>query len=146
MDIVVCNREQVERGLRIGKPFILVSITDPGAPPVDLPLDPLRLAVLRLAFDDARPGDQPPDEEQTLRLMTAKDSRAIWNFVSDLRDVETLIVHCGAGWSRSAAVGAAVAYVFDDEAEKFFRDLSPNEYVFRLMLRTVPSRLRQRGR
>jgi hypothetical protein len=93
--------------------------------------------ILRLAFDDARPGEQPPETGQAFGLMTEPDARSIWEFVFGLRGDDTLIVQCEAGWSRSAAVAAAIAHVLDDDAERFFRDRSPNAHVFRMMLRNV---------
>jgi predicted protein tyrosine phosphatase len=97
--------------------------------------------VLRLAFDDAKPGDQPPDEGQALRLMTEQDAWAVWAFVAKHRDACTIIVQCEAGWSRSAAIAAAIAHIENDEALRFFRAYSPNEYIFRLMLRALPGNL-----
>src|SRR5207248_2478358 len=104
MNIVVASRARVERGRLPKRPFALVSITDPGSSPAAISPTPRLRGILRLAFDDARPGDQPPDERQALRLMTPLDSRAIWDFVTDQRDADTLVVQCEAGWSRSPAV------------------------------------------
>src|SRR5215213_1485161 len=101
MDIVVADRERVERGIRLRREWALVSISDPDRPHAVLPLDLLRTGVLRLQFDDAAPGDAPLDQRQPLRLFTAADARAVWSFVSERKGrVDTLVVQCEAGWSR----------------------------------------------
>jgi predicted protein tyrosine phosphatase len=145
MEILVANREQIERGLRMKRAWALVSVSDPDRPQPALPLDPLRTGVLRLQFDDAEPGDRALDKDQPLRLFTAADARAVWAFLSIQRTrARCLVVQCEAGWSRSPAMAAAISLALGEDASRFFRDYTPNVFIFRRMLETMPAPL-QRG-
>ena len=135
MDIVVANRQRVEQGIRLRRSWALVSISDPDRQHAVLPLALLQTGVLRLQFDDAAPGDAPLDRRQPLRQFTAADARAVWSFVSErMGRVDTLVVQCEAGWSRSPAIAAAISLSIGEDASRFFRDYGPNVHVFRRML------------
>jgi protein-tyrosine phosphatase len=55
-------------------------------------------------------------------------------------EIERIIVHCDAGVSRSAAVGAALARAFSgDDAEFFAGRYRPNVRVYRTLLETAPT-------
>ncbi len=128
--------------MRIRRAWALVSISDPDRPQPVLPLDPLRNGVLRLQFDDAKPGDAPLDQRQPLRLFTTADAHAVWSFISErMGRVDTLVVQCEAGWSRSPAIAAAISFSIGEDASRFFRDYGPNVHVFRTMMLTLPPRM-----
>jgi predicted protein tyrosine phosphatase len=124
-------------------PYGLVSITDPDAPEAKLQPDPLRVAVLRLAFHDFT---QTPEEFEA-RMAEAEDQPGEWMLpsavhaqaiVGFLRSVapkiEKLVIHCEAGVSRSAAVGAALAHCLRQPDEQFFIRSHPNHRVRRLVI------------
>jgi predicted protein tyrosine phosphatase len=146
MEILVANREQIARGLRMTRAWALVSVSDPGRPQPALPLDPLRTGVLRLQFDDAEPGDVALDKDVPLRLFAAEDARAVWAFLSIQRTrARCLVVQCEAGWSRSAAIAAAISYALGEDASRFFQNYTPNVFVFRQMLSAMLRHLRWGG-
>ena len=65
---------------------------------------PSILDILWLKFDDVGPDDP--------HCIKPEDTRQIAEFVyRHANDVEQILVHCEAGVSRSAGVGAAIAYV-----------------------------------
>lgn len=90
--------------------------------------------VLSLQFDDIEPGDY---EEKYFVLMTKEDAKKIADFVNLLRhDVNTIIVHCDAGFSRSAGVCAAIMKAITGDDTKIFNNkkFGPNMYCYRLVL------------
>jgi predicted protein tyrosine phosphatase len=71
--------------------------------------------------------------------MTRDNARAIWDFVLRYRDhVETIVVHCEQGMSRSPAVAAAICRALGGDDGQFFQQYSPNQYVYGLLLETIP--------
>lgn len=72
--------------------------------------------------------------------ITVEDSERLARFIKEMTkrdDIERLIVHCGAGQSRSAGVAAAISkYLFNDD-ERFFREKTPNRRCYRLVLEAL---------
>jgi predicted protein tyrosine phosphatase len=90
-------------------------------------LEANRVAVLQLAFlDRTRDG---PD------LFTEAMADEVLDFVAAHADaIETLMVHCEAGWSRSPAVAAAVTEAFlGGDAAEFMARYAPNHRVLTLL-------------
>lgn len=82
---------------------VCVSITDPDHP--DVPLSQRFAAILRLRFSDI---DQPSSlPEHT--LFNRSHARKLLNFLRRWSHVDTLVVHCRAGLSRSPAIAIAIA-------------------------------------
>ena len=80
--------------------------------------------VLHLHFADT-------DDETFPGAMSTTDAKAICKFIESLdEDVESIYVHCQAGQSRSAEVGAALVSIFGGSSTKFFHCLTPNMYVY----------------
>ena len=134
MDFIVTDREGIERGLLIRRPYALISICDPRKRSPRLRTSGLCRGVLRLRFHDSIPveGLTLPD---TIKLMTTRQAGAIWRFVRQHQDeIRTLVVHCEAGMSRSPAVAAAICRGLGGDDARFFRDLQPNLHVYRLVL------------
>ncbi len=89
-------------------------------------------AVLTLKFDDII---RPVEGAQ---IFTEEMAKQIIRFIRKYKDVETLLIHCYAGQSRSRAVGAfAVKYLGGDNSV-YFKKYNPNEYVYELLLQTLP--------
>ena len=79
---------------------------------------------LTLIFDDI-----DRDVEGAV-LFTDEQADSIISFIDRNRDVDSLLVHCYGGQSRSRAVGAfAMRYLGQDESV-FFEDGDPNPYVY----------------
>jgi predicted protein tyrosine phosphatase len=73
--------------------------------------------------------------------MTEAHANAIWDFVDEhCSEVQTLIVHCNAGHSRSPAVAAAICKVLGGKDRRFFRGKEPNMHVYGLMVRVGKAR------
>ncbi len=66
----------------------------------------------------------------------------IVNFVNNFNEIDTIIVHCDAGQSRSAGVAAAIAKFFNGDDEQFFSGggmygsprYTPNRLAYRKVL------------
>ena len=75
-----------------------------------------------------------------VKLFDEEDAKKIKKFVDNMnkrRDVQTLIIHCAAGVSRSPAVAAAISqYLFGKEGN-FFETQVPNKYVYEKLLKEL---------
>jgi len=145
MKIIVASRESVcgiIKRLQTDEPdnkVIVISITDPNSKPVNLPL--MGFDVLRLNFhdlDQTYPG-------HAIILFNTDMAHQIRNFVEERLDWVknshrawddlTILVHCEAGISRSAAVAGALSKHFLGDDSKFFRTpYLPNRMVYRTLL------------
>ena len=98
---VILSRTQVET-YRPSGAEVCISISDPKTSPAQLSSG--FRDVLHLAFNDiASPTSMPSDV-----LFGPEHCRAILDFLARWPDVERIVVHCGAGQSRSPAVAIAV--------------------------------------
>lgn len=85
--------------------------------------------VLTLYFDDV------VRKVDGMTLFTIEMAHDIIEYVKNNRKVETMIVHCYAGQSRSRAVAASIAKHMGGDYQKYFRTGTPNQYVFDMMER-----------
>ncbi len=80
--------------------------------------------VLTLYFDDVvRP-------VEGLSCFSEADAEEILDFVDAQRSVDTLLIHCYAGESRSRAVAAFVVKYLGRDNGEYFRTGHPNELVY----------------
>jgi predicted protein tyrosine phosphatase len=114
-------------------PWATISITDPGSPPAKLHEDGGCQDVLRLEFWDLdRPALGYKDN-----LFTPEDARQIIRFAKKWAPkVDTIMTHCEAGISRSAAVAAFLSKVVLGEDGDYFTRAYPNRLVFRTLMKT----------
>ncbi len=115
---------------------VIISISDPNRTYEEEPFCSREngvTAILPLSFCDADgPGKdvyrRDVDEND---LMQDEDAMKIAQFVRANRD-KLIIVHCDAGFSRSAGVGAAIAKYFTGDANRFFgsADYEPNMWCY----------------
>lgn len=113
---------------------VIISITD-----IDKELNNLIVntnngikSVLQVQFDDYDQGEP--------NCITEKDAEKIAEFVKRTADkVDTVIVHCEAGISRSAGVAAAISkYLFNDDTAIFNnRQYCPNMTCYRYVLNAL---------
>lgn len=89
-------------------------------------------AVLTLKFDDII---RPVDGAQ---IFTEEMAEQIIHFIRKHKDVDTLLIHCYAGQSRSRAVGAFAVKFLGGDNSVYFKKYNPNEYVYELLLQTLP--------
>lgn len=83
--------------------------------------------VLTLYFDDIE------RELQDAVLFDREMAREIIHFIQKHEDVDTLLVHCYAGQSRSRAVGAFALKMLGQDNSEFFTEYHPNMYVYNLL-------------
>ena len=87
-------------------------------------------AVLTLQFDDIiRP-------VEGAALFTEEMAERIIRFIKANIKVDTLLIHCYAGQSRSRAVGAFAVWLLGGDNSAYFKNGSPNEYVYDLLVST----------
>ena len=129
-DLVATFEEEAKRTTP-NIPHAVISITSEDRE-VDFPPNPYRKALLRLRFhDEARP-------RNNYVTMSSLDAARVWSLVQKVQgEIDLLIIHCLAGFSRSPAIAAAideVLEVYDDN--RWFTNYSPNRHVYRTMLNT----------
>lgn len=88
-------------------------------------------AVLTLKFDDII---RPVDNAQ---LFTVEMAEQIIQFIRKYQYVDTLLIHCYAGQSRSRAVGAFAVWFLGGDNTVYFEKYNPNEYVYDTLMQTV---------
>lgn len=104
--------------------------TDPSDPHIKFTNDNNIKEILFMRFNDA--------ENEVEGGITYGEAHKISEFIrhiaKDRDDVQTLVVHCDAGESRSAGVAAAIAKKYFKDDEDFFRKYTPNMRCYRLVL------------
>jgi len=133
VEIIVLSRSMAEK-VKADVPHAFISITNPYSALADLQINDLTQGVLRLQFHDVEielPAEN--EDEMTLFPMTQEMAGQVIDFVKSVKDrIELLIVHCEAGQSRSAGVGAAVSKCFLGTDEQWFKlPFTPNSTCYR---------------
>lgn len=83
--------------------------------------------VLTLYFDDViRPVEGAV-------LFTEEMAKQIIAFIRRHKDVDSLLVHCYAGQSRSLAVGAFAVKMLGGDNSRYFTKGIPNQFVYELL-------------
>ncbi len=90
--------------------------------------------VLTLCFDDI------VREVDGAVLFTEDMALKIIDFILSHKAVDTLLVHCYGGRSRSRAVGAFAVKMLGSDNSAYFKNGSPNMYVYDLLENTWLSR------
>lgn len=80
--------------------------------------------VLTLMFDDI------VAEVEGAVLFNDEMSDQIIEFILAHKSVDTLLVHCYAGQSRSRAVGAFAVEMLGGDNSRYFEEGTPNQYIF----------------
>ena len=139
MNFVVAGRQEIESGIPVRTAYVVISITDPGSRPARIRQPAGFRDVLRLQFHDALPvkGFALP---ANIVLMNEDHARAIWRFFEQWQEaVETIVVHCEQGMSRSPAVAAAICNVLNGDGSQFFDEYVPNQYIYDLLIYVAES-------
>lgn len=108
-------------------PHVMISITEPDRI-IEFKENEFRKDILRLQFDDI---DIPTEPYQ---LFTKEQAIEIFEFFDKNKDIKDFVIHCYAGLSRSAAVCAALAKIYNGNDSWYFSKRIPNKYVYRTML------------
>lgn len=136
-NLVVCSRDQAV-GVTHDKPWAVISICNPGMDPVSFTCPNLK-GVLYLEFDDA------DRVQEGLTLFTMDHAKKVWDFVESLGEIDTLLVHCLMGLSRSPGIAAAIDKVLKGDDMHWFNERGPtgkvpNRRVYRCMLEVAHQR------
>ncbi len=133
MNIQVFNREAFEH-YRTDHSHIAISITDPNSKPAkfvnenDSLLDQLELQF----YDLDRDTGQFPYSRFTF---TEANASKILHFVVKYENaVDTILVHCEAGISRSSGIAGALSLIYNGDDQHFFSMYLPNILVYRTIL------------
>jgi len=143
MKIIVTDRDSIQRGIVVKSTYVVISIADPRVPKAKITRVSALKDILFLHFSDSSPlaGRILP---KNIKLMTRQHAVAIWKFVDQYKDqVGAIVVHCHQGMSRSPAIAAAIARYLGLDDKRFRTLLHPNEYIYQLMIDTMPSETSQ---
>ena len=124
--IVMSELMAIRTATELDKDTDIISITCTGDKDVEFVDNPHIKMVFRMKFNDVTQATDGLDAPKKDDFIGLKD------FVDSIKS-NVLIVHCGAGVSRSAATAAAISEYLD--IEHFFftnHNYSPNPLVYRL--------------
>lgn len=162
LSVAACSRRDIEdpgfTSLLSGSWFV-ISIYTPGSDPAEVAVNDACKGILLLCFDDLdRPsgfvsgreendGDSgEPGAVRSFREAVGRSpeyfreewAEEILSLVDGYgRNLDTLIVQCEAGVSRSAAIAAGLCVYTGKSDSRFFRDKVPNRFVYRTMIRAI---------
>lgn len=108
---------------------IIISITDVSDSDATFFINPNIRDILRLKFDDV--------ESDTPNHISREQAKRIIEFVSQhINDIDLILVHCGAGISRSAGVCAALMLIINGNDRDIFEcsKYCPNRTCYRYVL------------
>jgi len=143
--LIVRNRKQVETSNEVQDKHIIISIFTPGDSEPKVVTNDNTEALFFVPFHDL---DGEPSVATSLAfgpiiLFDNQMAQNIVNFVNNFSEINTIIVHCDAGQSRSAGVAAAIAKFFNGNDDQFFSGggmygsprYTPNRLAYRKVLK-----------
>jgi predicted protein tyrosine phosphatase len=134
MEFIITDREGIEKGVLVRSSYVVISIHDPNTQPPYVPEQPGLIDKLVLVFDDAEEVPDNPLPAQ-ITLMSREQAEQVHRFFEKHREeVQTVVVHCEGGVSRSPAVAAALCRALGGDDELFWQEYQPNRHVYRLLL------------
>jgi predicted protein tyrosine phosphatase len=110
MQVFVCNRKEAERLLPPCKPHAWISIATPGDPNAKVATNEHTKDVLRLSFSDLD-RDPGPSFREVYGEPVMFTSTMAHQIAAVANVHDTILIHCDAGVSRSAAVAEALRRV-----------------------------------
>lgn len=137
MNVVVMSQYDAEAyaAKKHTKSTIVISITSPGTYQAAIEPNSINgiVDILRLEFYDT------DRKNHSYQGITEADGVKIVDFVNKYKNdklINTIIVHCEAGQSRSSGVAAAILkYMFNDDFQIFGnRKYTPNRLCYRTVL------------
>jgi len=130
MKIIILNEDQVQN-YQLQLRHVNISVRSPGAPLIKLSHNIWRQDTLFLQFHDI---DGPIDNLAAVPF-SREQAQQIIDFFSHWRlIVDTFVINCEAGISRSSAIGAALCKIAGEDDSLFFKQYIPNRYVYRTIL------------
>lgn len=136
-NIIVTSRHHVSDIVRhCPDPHIVISITDNKSDFPEIDSTDKCLGILRLKFGDV--DDHKFADRMGVSLFNGEQAQAILGFVkAHYNDVETIIVNCDAGISRSSGVALAIHRIFNLRPEEISANpkFHPNFHVVNTLQR-----------
>ena len=128
MKILVFNEDAIKNYLTEDE-HVVISVRSPLSDIVELPNQDSRLRTLFMAFCDL---DSPL---RNYIIFKEKNAKEILDFVKFYENkVDTILVNCEAGISRSAGIAAALSKIYNCEDSYYFKKYLPNILVYRTIL------------
>lgn len=134
MKLVVMSRVEAEK-TTFSPNQAIISLFTPGDPPPKILGDPA--AVLQMAVMDVDPEAHGLGPEFKEAAFTRKQAIAAVEFVERNRNIETLVVHCDAGRSRSAGLAMAIALHQQVPNPVLKQEAGPNQWIKNLYLKAA---------
>jgi len=130
---LILSREGAER-YKVELPHVCISIRDPKTEKATLYPNLTRLDALYLDFWDVDREHSAIGIDEDV-VFNKKHAKEILDFfIKYAHQVDTFVINCEAGISRSAAVGAALAKIHGYDNLIFFKKFLPNSLVYGLLL------------
>lgn len=137
--VIMSYKEALEYGFSNNtEPYAVISIRDTisGGYALTFNKSGACKAALNITFDDIE--ETIYYEGKELHLFDRNDADKIVKFIRGLEElnIDKLVVHCHAGISRSAAVGASILKYYTGKDDEIFNSdmYAPNRWVYRKML------------
>jgi predicted protein tyrosine phosphatase len=124
---LILSREEAEN-YECPYEHVLISITDPKQDELNCPDNDLRKDILRLSFHDVQ------ENLGSYRKMSLEEAKQVVEFYLKHKDIGYYVIHCEAGVSRSAAIGAAITILEGDNPLRFWARHYPNGYMISAIL------------
>ena len=129
IDLIVTSREEIEDGIIVYDPYVVISIYDSDSVPARLIRGSGFIDAIFLEFDDT-----DPEHSFGKKPMSLEQARQIWEFIKSNHDkIGAIVCHCLAGMSRSPAVALAIAEGLDEDTSYWKQNFSFNEHVYQTM-------------
>jgi predicted protein tyrosine phosphatase len=139
MNFIAVSRQEIEHGIVVRTPYIVVSISDPKTRRPRIRKSAGFRDAMFLKFHDAAPDSGTVPRPAEIVFMTKSQAKRIWRFVlGHKQNIGTVVVQCEQGMSRSPAIAAALCQALGADSVRFFREYQPNEYIFALMCSCRP--------
>jgi predicted protein tyrosine phosphatase len=153
VNVLVMSQEKAESTI-IDVPYIHISVYSPGSDGAVLPDNEKRIDVLRLCFHDIESVNDPNDFGLKFlkkygiepRLFYTEDAQSIIEFLEKHKEVETIVVNCEAGISRSAGIAAAIAKFRNGDDESYFKRYHPNLLAYKTLLKMFMEKHEKEGK
>jgi predicted protein tyrosine phosphatase len=142
MQFLVFSRDRI-KNFTLGKPHIVISITDPNSEFASIHPNESCLGILRLKFHDINNEARKHIEEtyktspkaNKMVYFSKKEASQIVDFVRAHLDlIEVIVCQCDAGISRSAGTAAALSKYITGSDEFYFKHYLPNSLVYNTIL------------
>ena len=140
MKIIVCSRREILEMKHPDELHAIISINDPDG---STPLKGINAKILILHFDDTVSATSWEESSaydiynRDCVLFDPYHARQIFDFFDKVKDLDTMIIHCAAGHSRSAAVASFLAQIIGQDNGEFYRMPRCPNVLIRNIMRNV---------